>query len=485
MLLIKRAICIAVLSFICFVTKVYGQSFGEYRQMVNQQFENRRHAVHKEYEAMRKKVNMEFSEMLGREWKPSGDRYFRENPLKKIPSLPQRTAPDIKPIPIQKQCEPVHIIIRSSNPIPPVEIVENPDGAQSYLQSTFYGSRISVRFEEKARCYLQTVDPSGIKTLWNKFAAVDYSNMLADFYALRQQHELCDWASLKLSQKISEMVYGNSDTNESVILQSYLLSQCGLMTCLLQDQSNKLHLLVATDKTLTNYPLYNIYGKEFFQVDCQDVYSCSVPQALFDNTVPLRMSITHTGNLGSNSFKTDKGAAVNRNDIDFYSDYPFFFDDDNPVTAFYHVAQLSLSEEARNTLYPYLKGIIHGMSEVEAVQAILIYFYVLFPYREDEKVWVRERYFFPEETLYYEYSDCEDRAILFTRIVRDILGLKTAVLYMPGHLSAAVRFNDEVKGDAVVSDGDRYVICDPTYINSSVGQAMPGWAEEDIEVIVL
>ena len=34
--------------------------------------------------------------------------------------------------------------------------------------------------------------------------------------------------------------------------------------------------------------------------------------------------------------------------------------------------------------------------------------------------------------------NCEDRAILFTRIVRDLLGLKCILIYYPGHLASAV-----------------------------------------------
>lgn len=44
-------------------------------------------------------------------------------------------------------------------------------------------------------------------------------------------------------------------------------------------------------------------------------------------------------------------------------------------------------------------------------------------YEYDDKVWRHDRAFFAEETLYYPYCDCEDRSILFSRFVRDLLGL--------------------------------------------------------------
>jgi len=296
---------------------------------------------------------------------------------------------------------------------------------------------------------------------------------------------LCDWASLKLAQKISAEIYGNDYPNEMVVLQSYMLTQCGLMTCMLLDKSGRLHLLAATDRSLFGYPAYFIDNTELYQVDGQDVESGTVPRKPMPGTQPLRMRITSPGKIKVNVAKTDKGANINRNDIDFYADYPAFYDNSSPSTSFSHIASVRLGAEAESTLYPYLKEKLEGLGEEAAVQLILIYLYKVFPYKEDEKVWGKERYFFPEETLYYEFSDCEDRAILFTRIVRDLLGLKTALLYMPGHLSAAVHFNSDVDGDAVKVNGVKYVICDPTYINANVGQAMPGWDVKDIEVLPL
>ena len=484
-LITKRTIYIAVLSLICFIPKAYGQFFDERIQKVRDEFENRRKTVLSAFEDRRANINREFSEILGREWKPAGERILRSNPIKEIPSLPQQSASGVVQTPIQINSEATHLIPGNRRPEPLTEIVDSPHGAQSILHSTFYGADVSVRFEVKSLCYLESTDPSGIKTLWNTFSTVDYNNLIADYYQTCKSLELCDWASMLLSLKVSEMVYGNDYSNESIVLQSYILTQCGFMTCLIRDKNNVLHLLVATDKNLEGYPEYNIAGYNMYQVDRKDIVASYTPDEPFVNTVPLRMAFSCPGKFGKKPYKTDKGAFVNENDISFFEDYPPFFDDNDPVSAFSYLASVSLSYEAQETLYPYLRNKIKDLNEVEAVHLLLIYFYNVFPYKTDEEMWGEERHFFPEETLYYGYSDCEDRAILFTRIVRDILGLKTALIYLPGHLSAAVRFNVDVEGDAVISDGDRYLVCDPTYKNAVVGQIMPGWDEKDMRLIVL
>lgn len=92
---------------------------------------------------------------------------------------------------------------------------------------------------------------------------------------------------------------------------------------------------------------------------------------------------------------------------------------------------------------------------------------------------------FAEETLFYPYCDCEDRAILFTRLVRDLLGLKTILVYYPGHLASAVCFSENVPGDYVVLNGKRFVVSDPTYIGAPVGMTMPDMDNNAASVILL
>jgi hypothetical protein len=67
---------------------------------------------------------------------------------------------------------------------------------------------------------------------------------------------------------------------------------------------------------------------------------------------------------------------------------------------------------------------LKGLSQKEAMERLLNWVQTAFVYEYDDKVWGDDRAFFPEETLYYPYCDCEDRSILLSRLVRDLLGLK-------------------------------------------------------------
>ena len=105
-------------------------------------------------------------------------------------------------------------------------------------------------------------------------------------------------------------------------------------------------------------------------------------------------------------------------------------------------------------------------------------------YEYDDKVWGGDRAFFAEESLYYPYCDCEDRSILFSRLVRDLMGLKVLLVYYPGHLATAVCFTDNVIGDYISLNNQKYVVCAPTYIGAPVGATMPEMDNSKAKVIL-
>jgi hypothetical protein len=108
-----------------------------------------------------------------------------------------------------------------------------------------------------------------------------------------------------------------------------------------------------------------------------------------------------------------------------------------------------------------------------------------FSYKTDQDNYGFEKWNFAEETLVNRYSDCDDRAIFFTQLVKNLLGMKVVLVHYPGlHLAAAVRFdNPQTDGDHVIVNNTKYLICDPTYINANLGMEMPKLKGVKMEII--
>ncbi|MBI5471619.1 MAG: hypothetical protein HY961_04670, partial [Ignavibacteriae bacterium] len=163
------------------------------------------------------------------------------------------------------------------------------------------------------------------------------------------------------------------------------------------------------------------------------------------------------------------------NAIRFFEDYP--------QTNFEVYFASAPSTEASSSLLSALQPHVKGKTEQQAVNFLLRFVQTAFVYKTDPEQFGREKPLFPDETLFYDFSDCEDRAILFAYLVRSLCGLEVIGLDYPAHIATAVRFTGDVQGDAVMYRGRKYLICDPTYTNADAGVCMPNLKSTDPRVI--
>lgn len=160
--------------------------------------------------------------------------------------------------------------------------------------------------------------------------------------------------------------------------------------------------------------------------------------------------------------------SVNKNLIDYYRTEPFFSD---CPWGFY--ATQPLASNVKEQLLPPLRKALYGKNEVEKVSVLMNFMQFGFDYATDEEQFGFEKPFFLEENFYYPKNDCEDRSILLSYLIKHLVGLDVVLLYSPGHLWTAVRFNEEVSGDYIVVKNSKYIVCDPTYIGAGIGLTQP------------
>jgi hypothetical protein len=108
-----------------------------------------------------------------------------------------------------------------------------------------------------------------------------------------------------------------------------------------------------------------------------------------------------------------------------------------------------------------------------------------FEYKTDQSAYRTERNLFAEEFLHYTFSDCEDRAIFFAHLVNILTDLEIIGIEYSDHISTAVAFNEKIKGSYYKLNQIKYYSCDPTYINSSVGEIMKGYKQKKSKLIRL
>ena len=378
-------------------------------------------------------------------------------------------------------------------PMPVVPIYEIPQTDEEWFEFTFYGTECKVRLDSRHKFTLSSIDGNALSEQWKKCTPELYDNLIRDCLTLRVELKLCDYAYLQMLETLCNAFYGK-DTNEAVFLMAYLYCQSGYKMRFAITSTKKLRLMYSTKHTIFNRPYYTLNDGRFYPYNIEGE-SCSVCPISFENEQAMSLILTTSPEFESvseerliqSSRYTDMQVKVgiNKNLIDFYESYPSSEYSGNFMTQWAIYANTPMSEDTKDKLYPYLKNYLKGLSQFDAVSRLLNLIQTGLEYEFDEVVWGRERALFAEESLYYPYCDCEDRSILLSRLIRDLVGLDVVLVYYPGHLAMAVNFTDNVRGDYLEFEGKKYIICDPTYIGAPVGMSMPGMDNSSAKLIKL
>lgn len=481
-------------------------SFSQYKAQRQQEFNSYKEKRRKEFEEYRRKRNEEFANYLRSRWEAINPK--PNTPKPKDETIPPVVVPKDEPVPVNPEPKPVPIVevvpVPKPEPQPqPVNPIEEVPvtpvtPVQPSVSFTFFGTTDKVRFDKKNSIHLSSLNENAIADAWLKLSEESYTNLIHDCLELRKNYDLCDWAYLQMLRDLSESVCGKG-TNESVLLMAYVYCQSGYQMRLAID-GQKLHLLVASKHHIFGLSYFNLDGTNFYpflrdgdRINDQ-VYICaaSFPQEkAMSLLIPIaqEFAVNYKGQRTIKSERYPNVAAtikVNQNLMSFYNTYPTSMLDENIMTRWAMYANTPLAKDVKDQLYPQLRPLVSGKSQLDAVNILLNWVQTGFEYEYDDKVWGGDRAFFAEESLNYPYCDCEDRSILFTRLVRDLLGLKCILVFYPGHLAAAVRFTDSVSGgDYIQLNGQRYIVSDPTYIGAPVGMTMPNMDNQTAKVILL
>ncbi|MDE5813835.1 MAG: hypothetical protein K2H72_06070, partial [Muribaculaceae bacterium] len=131
-----------------------------------------------------------------------------------------------------------------------------------------------------------------------------------------------------------------------------------------------------------------------------------------------------------------------------------------------------VDSQLREDLVEQLKSQLAGMSDQEKVNSLMALCHKGFNYSTDQDFHGFEKPYFLEENFIYDKNDCEDRAIFFSYLLWNALGLPCQLVQYPGHESATVAVNEDISGYFYDTEGTKYYSADPTYIGSTVGMVM-------------
>ena len=417
----------------------------------------------------------------------------KPEPVKPVPQTrPElRPAPEQKPRPVvQAPVKPVVIIkppvIKPKPVVKPV--VSVPKGRSAKVN--FFGRHLTFYYDPKMQTRLNgRINEKAIANFWSKLSKADYDGLLNQFNKQRGPLQLNDWSYALLINDLAKEIY-SGQKNEQSLFTWYMLIKSNYQARLAYSKY-KVFLLLPTEQRLYSVAYFTFGGKRYYALGMDGNRAKPGKVFTYDGQYP---GATKAFNMALNQNLNTRPDKRTRRVSFVYSGKRYSVNvshDTNTINYLRTYPQMDIGQyfmsrvnnEIGNPLLTQLREIIKGKSEEEAVNILLLFVQNAFKYKTDQGQFGEENYLFPEETMFYPYSDCEDRSVIFAWLVRSLTGLEVVGLDFPGHIAAAVKFSRRVNGDTVRHKGNVYVVTDPTYINARAGMTMPDFKKVRPKVI--
>ncbi|MEA2073845.1 MAG: hypothetical protein U9O86_09695 [Campylobacterota bacterium] len=340
----------------------------------------------------------------------------------------------------------------------------------------FFGQKVGFDIDDKlktAKFYPQ--NQSGISNFFDVAASSDYGETVRQIKTSAKALELNDWGVYLLVNQLSSNVFSNKD--DTKLYSWFLFNKLGYEVKVGLGGKHVV-LMHYSKKIIYSTPNYSFKKKKFYVISNYAkgsagkvyTYKQSYPGAskaldLELQTLPnfekdlqkKTVSFKQLGKEYKASYHYDK------NLIDFMATYPQA-DYDTYFNA-------PMSEETYRDIAQDLKKYVDAKQASVAINFVLNFVQKAFKYERDQQQFGREKVMFANETLYYDKSDCEDRSILFSYLVKELFGVGVIGVKYKDHMATALYI--PIKGDSVIAGKREFVIADPTYINANIGQSMP------------
>ncbi len=449
--------------------------------LIAQSFEDFKHTQSSAYAHYRDARDKEFSNYLHSSWKEYYSQkekslYEKKKP-KNIYSTVPRKIKSVGPL--------VNIILQKNiTPKKPSFIKK----IRKDISFSFFGQYVTLDMDSSIKnAMFYPHNQNGIVSFFDLLAHSGYDDTLSEILKRSDELLLNDWGRYLLVQRVAQEIYKQKD--EQKLYTWFMLNKMGYDVKVGLSQKH-IVLMHYSKKTIYSTPSYIFNKKRYYVLNAYTqkslprvyTYSQNYPKATKD----LDLSLTHLPNFKKNLYS--KTLSFKR----FGVSYPITYDYDKnlidfmatyPQADYATYFNAAFSSDAYLQIAESIKRYIDGKKASVAINFVLHFVQKSFKYESDQSQFGREKVMFAYETLYYNSSDCEDRAILFAFLVKKLFHIGVVGVKYKNHMT--VGLNIPMQGDRVKYARHSYVIADPTYIDANIGQSMPEYKYKKPEQFIL
>lgn len=383
------------------------------------------------------------------------------------------TTPAAKPAtPTTPTTPPAVVPVPTAKPSAPMSALYNESSEKQMIN--YCGQRIYVDKSLKGVCSIGNMREKAVADAYEAMCKADYKPLLADCRQLKKDLKLNDWGVFLFVRDVSNALC--ADAHASVVMQQFLLNELGYKSKMARRADrDQMLLFVATDCKMYGRPYFTKDGLNYYNLTSDETcqfYMCQEDSPKAKSSIDMQITNAPLLNSGMVNSVHKNGAGTVAVSVDVPKSLMLFYKS-MPQCDYSVYVNAKVNPAVADRLLSSLAPIVEGKSETEAANLLINFVQTGFKYATDQEQFGYEKPFFVEELFYYPYCDCEDRSVLYSYLVRNLLKLDVVLLDYPNHIATAVCFNENVSGDFVTVEGKKYIVCDPTYIGASIGKAMP------------
>ena len=454
--------------------------FDSFQQQINQRFDQYKDSI-----------NIRFAKELERQWDEFQVFKGEKRPTRPKPALPPKSESGTK-VPTSDEL-PAGTVKPAPQPQPPAPQPQLPPQPQqpkmSQLSSDFFHQPLQWNFPVGYRNLLLEVnDEKAVASFWLLLSQEGNESFWTQIRQNIAAMSLNDWGVYALAGSVARQIFPDNPDAQA-LTAIFIVNNLGYKAKVGRSDGQLVCLLPFRDPIFDvsfiiegNERYYVFYLSPHQERDAAVfTYNVAYPTAgkVFDMNIykPLAFRSSIRDHIFSAKWRgKDVRVSVDCGLLEFYNAYP--------QVGLDVYANAAVSEAFASQVKTLLSPQIQDLDEYGAVSVLLGFMHKIFPYIHDNEQFGHEKYFFCEENFFYHGSDCEDRSILFAYLVKEFVGLDVALADYPDHVATAVRFTDpSVSGDFFMLRGEKYIVCDPTYLGAAVGESMPQYKKTKADLI--
>lgn len=350
----------------------------------------------------------------------------------------------------------------------------------------FFGVSIPLPAAYSTPVFNGPLSETSVKTYIASLDTAQLKPFLAPLLQYKKEHQPDDWLYYQLVRKMAQHLSPKADDYYRYTFYKWWFLTASGYDARLLISGHYLLFYVQSDEAIYNIPSRVAEGRQFVCLNYHDYGTIDFQQYRFADVTPFTSLAAKPFSYKVRRLPDFKPSDYADKEVQFSDgvrEYAFRIKvnpqvkglfTNYPVVDYDLQFNMPLSKPTYESLIPSLAKQVKSLKPKDGVAFLMRFTRYAFLFKPDAEVFGTEKRLTPEQTLLYEYSDCEDRAALFFFLVKELYNLPMLVLTYPAHVTVAVQF-DKPYGKAIEYKGMKYSICEPSpqRVDLQVGQTLP------------